>query len=160
MKLTDQSFLPLFFFIFVPMLAFSQQQSQQNKSEIINSSTITVNKKKNCRCCSKWVQYLKKNGFSVKVKTPDPVSTVKDSLDVPENLRSCHTAIINGYVVEGHVPTEAITKLLQNQPEAKGISVPGMPTGTPGMGSDGSSYKVYLFNKQGEQSVFGTYSEK
>ena len=159
MKLTNQLFLPLILFILVPALAFSQQESQHNKSKIINSSTITVNKKTNCRCCTKWVNYLKDNGFTVAVKTPDSISAVKDKLDVPGDLRSCHTATINGYVVEGHVPTEAIIKLLQTQPEAKGIAVPGMPTGTPGMGSDGTSYKVHLFNEQGKQSVFGTYSE-
>ena len=86
-----------------------------------------------CECCGDWVTHLEADGFVVEVVMTDALEAVKDRHGVPAPLRSCHTAIIEGYVVEGHVPAADIHRLLQQRPQAGGIAVPGMPVGSPGM---------------------------
>ncbi len=93
----------------------------------------TVYKSPECGCCHVWVGYLRENGFDVDVKDMDDVTPVKDRFGVPDDLWSCHTAVIGGYTVEGHVPVEAINRLLAEKPQVKGIALPGMPSGSPGM---------------------------
>ena len=107
-----------------------------------------------CGCCGGYAEYLKAGGFSVKqVKTED-VSSVKLKEGVPENATSCHTAVYNGYFVEGHVPIEAIRKLGQERPEIDGIALPGMPSGSPGMGGAKTSTFIIYAAKNGEMSEF------
>ncbi len=93
----------------------------------------TVYKSPECGCCHVWVGYLRENGFDVRVKDMDDVTSVKNRFGVPDDLWSCHTAVIGGYAVEGHVPVEAINRLLAEKPRIKGIALPGMPSGSPGM---------------------------
>ncbi len=93
----------------------------------------TVYKSPECGCCHVWVGYLRENGFDVRVKDMDDMTSVKDRFGVPDDLWSCHTAVIGGYAVEGHVPVEAINRLLAEKPEIKGIDLPAMPSGSPGM---------------------------
>ena len=97
------------------------------------SIEATVYKSPECGCCHVWAGYLRYNGFDVLVKDMDDVTPVKNFFRIPDDLRSCHTAIIGGYAVEGHVPVEAIDRLLAEKPEIKGIALPGMPSGSPGM---------------------------
>jgi hypothetical protein len=114
-----------------------------------------------CSCCGKWINHMEKNGFEVE-NIPEPaMNRIKEKLGVPQNLLSCHTAIINDYIIEGHVAAEDIKRLLELQPQAHGLSVPGMPMGSPGMEYEGrrQRYDVLIFDKTGESTVFNSYSE-
>ena len=94
---------------------------------------INVSKDPNCGCCTGWVEHLRNNGFTATVTDTKDMPAVKTRLGVPEKLASCHTAEIAGYVIEGHVPAHAINRLLAEKPKARGLAVPGMPIGSPGM---------------------------
>ena len=109
---------------------------------------MIVTKDPNCGCCGGWVEHMKAAGFSVEVITSSDVDQVKLRLGVPDDLASCHTAEVSGYVVEGHVPADAVKRLLAEKPQARGLAVPGMPMGSPGMevaGKAPESYEVVLF---------------
>ena len=94
---------------------------------------MTVYKSATCGCCSKWVEHMQANGFDVKAIDVDDIDKVKRDAAFPRSAASCHTAIVNGYVVEGHVPADAVLKVLKEKPGDSGIAVPGMPMGSPGM---------------------------
>ena len=117
---------------------------------------IVVYKKPECSCCKKWIDYLKEFDYKVTVKSTRNVLAEKARLGVPESLAACHTAVIDGYVVEGHVTARDIKRLLLFRPDIKGIAVPGMPVGTPGMerGSAREPYNVMSFDDQGKIEVF------
>ena len=120
---------------------------------------ITVSKDPTCGCCGGWVDHLKAEGFAVEVTETKAINRVKARLGVPSDLAACHTAEIAGYVIEGHVPAAAIRRLLAEKPQAKGLAVPGMPVGSPGMEVEGSapeSYDVVLFGSFG-QRVFARF---
>lgn len=120
---------------------------------------MTVYRSPTCGCCGKWLEHMKKNGFTVKdIKTED-MAGIKKQYGVPENLQSCHTALVNGYVVEGHVPASDVGELLKKRPDAAGLTVPGMPSGTPGMEMGGRKdpFAVLEFDKQGNTRVFHDY---
>ena len=116
----------------------------------------TVYKSPTCGCCSLWGRHLEAEGFEVVAVDRDDMTVVKDSLGVPGDLASCHTAVIDGYVVEGHVPAASIRRLLDERPDARGLAVPGMPLGSPGMeqGDRRQSYDVLLVDRNGEAVVF------
>jgi hypothetical protein len=110
-----------------------------------------------CGCCRKWVAHLTANGFAVTLNDAPSMKAVKDRLGVPADLSSCHTGEIGGYVIEGHVPADAVKRLLADKPEARGLAVPGMPAGSPGMeGGEPETYDVMLFGA-GEPRVFGRF---
>lgn len=118
-------------------------------------STITVYKSPDCGCCVKWVDYLKEHNFSVVVKNVSNTQQIKSSFDVPAKLRTCHTATIGEYVIEGHVPAAAINRMLSEKPQIKGIAVPGMPATSPGMGtSSGDDFNVYTFDDKGNYEFY------
>jgi len=120
---------------------------------------MTVTRDPNCGCCSNWVKHIKAAGFPVDVVEIDDVMPLKAKLGVPEALMSCHTAEIGGYVIEGHVPAEAVKRLLVERPKAIGIAVPGMPVGSPGMEVPGQApqpYEIAIFSA-GKQHVFARY---
>jgi hypothetical protein len=109
---------------------------------------ITVYKNPTCSCCEKWVQYLQKEGFEVKAVNRDDLAPIKKKAGVPPAMSACHTALVDGYVIEGHVPAEAIRKLLQERPDTRGLAVPGMPANSPGMGEmDGKLKTLTLEGK-------------
>lgn len=116
----------------------------------------TVYKSPTCGCCSLWNRHLEANGFEVVSHDRVDMTVVKDSLGVPSDLTSCHTAVIDGYIVEGHVPATSIQRLLEERPDALGLTVPGMPLGSPGMeqGDMKQSYDVLLVDNNGEATVF------
>ena len=120
---------------------------------------ITVYKSPTCGCCSDWVTHLRDNGFSVDVKEEVNMQPIKRRGKVPKQLASCHTATIAGYVVEGHVPAEQIERLLRQKPSLHGISVPGMPVGSPGMerGDYVEPYSVVGFTTSGDTTVVAQY---
>lgn len=120
---------------------------------------IIVNKDPSCGCCSAWVEHLRAAGFVTQVREISDMGPLKRRLGVPAALASCHTAEVEGFVVEGHVPAPIIRRLLEERPSAIGIAVPGMPVGSPGMelpGTPGETYEVVLFGPA-SQRVFARY---
>jgi hypothetical protein len=112
-----------------------------------------------CGCCHKWVDHLAVNGFVVDVRDAANLAAIKANLGVPADLAACHTAEIGGYVIEGHVPAVAIKRLLAEKPAGRGLAVPGMPIGSPGMeveGADPDVYEVVLFGA-GAPQTFGRF---
>jgi hypothetical protein len=123
------------------------------------SNEIEVHRSPSCNCCGKWVDHLKLNNFNVKDIVSNDVQSVKDKYGVTKEVASCHTAIIKGYVVEGHVPADDINNLLKNKPEVVGLTVPGMVTGTPGMemGGKKDAYNVLSFDKNKQTKILNSY---
>ena len=118
---------------------------------------MTVYKSSTCGCCSKWVEHMQANGFDVKAIDVDDIDKVKRERGVPADAASCHTAIVNGYIVEGHVPADAVLKVLKEKPAIAGIAVPGMPMGSPGMevpGGQKEAFNIVAFDKAGKTSVY------
>ena len=123
---------------------------------------IEVYRSPTCGCCSKWMAHLKENQFVIKDNVTEDMQAIRDKYGVPKNMASCHTALVDGYVIEGHVPAADIKKLLKIKPAVIGISVPGMPSGTPGMEMGGRKdpYKVVSFDKENKYKVFNSYEGK
>ena len=118
---------------------------------------MTVYKSSTCGCCSKWVEHMQANGFEVKAIDVDDIDKVKHERGVPDSAASCHTAVVNGYVVEGHVPADAVLKVLKEKPPIAGIAVPGMPMGAPGMevpSGQKAAYTIVSFDKTGKTAVY------
>lgn len=120
---------------------------------------VTVFKDANCGCCKDWVEHLRTHGYQVTARDTSDVSGIKRAGRVPQRLYSCHTAFVNGYVVEGHVPAQDIQRMLDEKPRIAGIAVPGMPVGSPGMevGNRKDRYEVIAFNRDGTTSVFARH---
>ncbi len=119
---------------------------------------ITVYKSPTCGCCSKWVRHLQDNGFEVDAINHNDMNSVKSTAGVPSRLASCHTAMVGGYIIEGHVPAADIRHLLEEQPAVAGLTVPGMPMGSPGMeGVRHDRYNVLTFTKDGDSKVFSQH---
>lgn len=124
-------------------------------SKTSNAQAITVYKSPTCGCCKKWISHLEANGFEVTAHDTYDMQSVKQANGVADHLSSCHTAIVNGYVIEGHVPADSIKRLLKEKPVAAGLTVPGMPMGSPGMeGPRKDPYNVLLFNRAGDSAIF------
>jgi len=121
---------------------------------------ITAYRLSTCGCCHLWGGHLERNGFQVTMNIVPDMAEYRLRFGVPKKLESCHTAIVEGYTIEGHVPAGDILRLLKERPAAKGLAVPGMATGSPGMEGDGSvrdAYDVLLFTEDGKTSVFHHY---
>ncbi|NOI28930.1 DUF411 domain-containing protein [Vibrio coralliilyticus] len=113
-----------------------------------------------CGCCTEWTKHMQEAGFTVEEKLHDDMNPIKQKLGIKPQLASCHTAEINGFVFEGHVPAQDIKAFLENPPKnAKGLAVPGMPMGSPGMeyGNQKDAYSVYAFNEQGQVFEYRSY---
>ncbi|RFF28024.1 MULTISPECIES: DUF411 domain-containing protein [unclassified Wenzhouxiangella] len=144
------------------LTAGCQAQSDDQDSEQVLKSTqheMTVYHDPQCGCCGKWVEHMQANGFDVEEVPTTDMGRVKREHGVPRELPSCHTAVVGDYVIEGHVPAEDVLRLLAEQPNARGLSVPGMPLGSPGMEVDHRrmAYDVVLFKGDGETEVFNHY---
>lgn len=110
---------------------------------------VTVYKSPYCGCCTGWVKHMQDEGFDVTVKDVEDLTPVKTFYKVAPEMASCHTAVVDGYVVEGHVPAHVVRRLLDEKPETRGISLPGMPTGVPGMdGPDQGPYVYYTLDDE------------
>ena len=119
--------------------------------------TMTIYMSPTCGCCAKWVDHVKAAGFKTVVHEEEGMDTVKESLGVPRDMRSCHTAQVDKYLIEGHVPAEDIRKLLAAKPRAAGLAAPGMPASSPGMAVPGAPhepYDVLIFRHDGTSEVF------
>ena len=123
---------------------------------------MQVYKTATCGCCAKWVEHLKANGFDVTVENVPSTAPYRAKYGVPEAMGSCHTGVVNGYSIEGHVPAREILRLIKSEAKAKGLAVPGMPMGSPGMeaGDRVDAYSVMLFDANGKASVYQNYPAK
>lgn len=122
------------------------------------AGVMDVYKSPNCGCCAKWVDHMRDNGFEVKVHATDNMQPVKMRAGIQPGMGSCHTALIDGYVIEGHVPADDVKRLLEEKPPARGLAVPGMPMGSPGMeGPRSERYNVVLFRNSGGNQVFARH---
>jgi hypothetical protein len=126
--------------------------------------TMEVYKSPTCGCCSKWVDHVRAGGFTVNVTdlSDEALATLKEKHGIPRTAQSCHTGLVGGYVVEGHVPVGEVHRLLKEGPAVAGIAVGGMPTGSPGMevpGRPAQTYNVVTFTKQGALGVFSTQNK-
>lgn len=117
---------------------------------------MTVHKDPNCGCCGDWVVHLRAHGFQVTEVETQAINRVKAKLGIPSELASCHTGEIAGYLIEGHVPASAVGRLLKERPKAKGLAVPGMPLGSPGMGGEPEEFDVILFGGDAPK-VYGRF---
>ncbi|MES2562518.1 MAG: DUF411 domain-containing protein [Pseudomonadota bacterium] len=143
--------LKLYRFVTVTLLAGMSALS-------LAEPTITVYKDPNCGCCAAWIDHLKANGFKAQVHDVRDMTPHKKKLRVPERLASCHTAVIEGYTIEGHVPASQIRRLLAERPKARGLAVPDMPQGSPGMETGKlDPYDVLLFTDSGSSRVYSSF---
>lgn len=126
-----------------------------------SSTKMTVYKDPDCGCCQSWIDIIRADGFDATGKnvTRQSLMRFKQASGLPEEMTSCHTGVVEGYIVEGHVPPSDIRRLLAERPDAIGLSVPGMPYGSPGMGpeSEREAYDVFLIRSGGKVEVFSSY---
>jgi hypothetical protein len=116
---------------------------------------VTVYKSPTCGCCGNYISYLEREGFDVETIQTQEMDEIKDRNGVPHNMRSCHTSVFGDYIVEGHIPLAAVEKLLIDKPQIRGIAMPGMPQGSPGMpGPKQGEFIVYSLNNDGSTSEF------
>ena len=141
------------------LFPINQAISDESSSHGDEKPLITVYKSATCGCCKQWVSYLENEGFKVKAINHDKLDTIKAENGLTEpSLKSCHTALVDGYVIEGHVPANDIERLLAERPKAVGLTAPGMPMMSPGMNSlKPKDYNVLLFQKNGKSRVYNSY---
>jgi hypothetical protein len=138
----------------------AQQQGPEVASQA--APVMTVYRSPSCGCCSDWVDYVEQHGYHVEVQDVQNPALVKAEHGIPLPLQSCHTAVIDGYVIEGHVPVDSIERLLAERPAVVGIAVPGMPIGSPGMEVAGTApepFEVVTFDAAGATTVFARYPQ-
>lgn len=142
-----------------PQTFYEQPSATEFTGELYDGDiTMTMYHGEGCMCCERWADYLRNHDITVEEKQLADIHTIKDENEIPTRLRSCHTAIVDGYVVEGHVPVEDIRRLLNERPDAIGISVPGMPPNSPGMDQPVSrEYQVVLFDES-DLSVYAVHN--
>lgn len=134
----------------------------QDKIAVEAPIAMTVYKSPTCGCCGKWVEHMEEAGFEVTVDDFADMSMIKEQHGIQPDLQSCHTAIVGDYIIEGHVPADAIERLLAEQPDIAGLVVPGMPIGSPGMEVDGyedAPFTVFAFDVDGETMPYTRYPE-
>lgn len=145
--------MKIYLFLLIQLFSLSSFAAETSNVE------IKVYRDPECQCCHKWISHLEENKFNVlDILTPD-MASVKEAVHLPKQMASCHTAMIEGYVIEGHVPAADIRRLLAERPDIAGLSVPQMPVGTPGMemGERKDNFNVFQFNKEGKYSIFTSY---
>ncbi|MEO1209742.1 MAG: DUF411 domain-containing protein [Cyanobacteria bacterium J06638_20] len=121
---------------------------------------LTVFRSPTCGCCGLWIEHMEAAGFTVKDNLTEDMTAIKEQYGVPANLASCHTTVVDGYIVEGHIPAEDVQRLLIEKPDVAGIAVPGMPIGSPGMESGDyvEPYTVFSFTEDGMTAAFAEHS--
>ena len=133
----------------------------QNKNNFANSALanndIVVYKTANCGCCLNYINYMARQGLEVETKnvSEDDIARIKDEYEIPHDMWSCHTSLVGRYIVEGHIPLEAIEKLVSENPDIRGIAMPGMPSGSPGMpGLKTRPFEIYSLHNNGSTELF------
>lgn len=141
------------------MLPAGNLAAESADTESANSELVKVYRDPNCSCCHRWIEHLRRNGYQVKDHQTGRLNLIKQELNIPARLASCHTATVDGYIIEGHVPASDISRLLNERPDIRGLSVPGMPIGSPGMemGDRSDTYSVIGFDADQQTSVFQHY---
>ena len=139
----------------------AKAQQHASVDDKVGSKRLEVYKSPTCGCCGAWVDHMKEHGYTVEVHDTDNMQAIKEKAGILPGGGSCHTAFIDGYVIEGHVPAADIRRILEERPDAVGLAVPGMPYGSPGMGpeDDREAYDVFLIRKDGSTEVFSSYAE-
>ncbi len=152
------------FYTAFAVLLLSLFAAAYNNQSYAGEKVITAYKSSTCGCCKSWILHLEESalikdmGYKIKAVDSSNMSLIKDNMGVPPGARSCHTAMINDYVIEGHVPAQDIIKLVQEKRDVAGLAVPGMPMGSPGMeGSRVDHYSVYEFDLQGNAAIVNQY---
>ena len=156
----------LIFSGFLIVNILNSQESSAKTQENIDIRKVVSYRSASCGCCKKWINHLRDNGLEVVDNIVEDVSVIKNQYQIPNNLRSCHSAQIANYTIEGHVPIESINKLFREKPNINGIAVPGMPLGSPGMAMHSheshshvyENYKVVSFSKTGKTKIFDEIS--
>lgn len=124
-------------------------------STVAAAETIDIYKQTGCECCAKWAEHLRSNGIDTRVHETDELHKIKAKFGVPDEVASCHTGKVGNYFIEGHVPADLVQKLLKERPKARGLAVPGMPAGSPGMeGTYKVDYSVLLIRPAGDYTVY------
>ena len=159
MKTINSAPFALAFVLFVFAIGAGAEDRQAPQDKATSNEHVTVYREPTCDCCIKWARYLRDRGFHVTIRNATNMYAVRTANRVPAGLASCHTALVEGYVVEGHVPVESVSRLLETRPDdVIGIAVPGMPIGSPGMeGPNPQRYAVIAFHRDGRTSVFARY---
>lgn len=141
------------------MLPAGNLAAESADAERVNSELIKVYRDPDCSCCHRWIEHLRRNGYQVEDHKTGRLNLIKQELNIPSRLASCHTATVDGYIIEGHVPASDIRRLLNERPNIHGLSVPGMPIGSPGMemGDRSDAYSVIGFDADQQTSVFQHY---
>lgn len=140
----------------------AQQNAAQQNAAQKKAVVVEVYKTPTCGCCSKWVEHLQASGFTVRTTNQDDLSQLKAKHRIPPKAQSCHTGLVDGYVLEGHVPAADVHRLLKERPAVLGLAVPGMPIGSPGMEVSGMkphAFDVLAFDKQGGTKVFASHNK-
>lgn len=145
--------------LMMPLATLAQSEWDKNPQSQSEPATITVYRSENCNCCHKWIEHLERHDFEVVDRISGNMRDIKQELGLPPQMASCHTAQIDGYLIEGHVPAADIKHLLSAQPDIAGLSVPQMPVGTPGMemGERKDAFNVIAFDKDSAFEVFNQY---
>ncbi len=120
----------------------------------LKGTAVTVYKTATCGCCANYVTYLERSGLEVDAVNVPSLGDIKKQYSIPSDLQSCHTTVIGDYVVEGHVPVEAISKLMSEKPAIRGIGMAGMPSGSPGMPGAKEPFFIYELTEAGKGSLF------
>ncbi len=155
--MVDKKIVAFIGIVFVAGILLFLNSPTQKTSDVVDAGElrISVFKSPTCGCCNGWVEYLEENGLKVITVNTQDMSSIKEQYQVPEEMESCHTAVIEDYFVEGHVPVEAIKKLIEEKPAIKGIALPGMPIGAPGMpGPKTSPFEVYAISDDAPSVFF------
>lgn len=119
------------------------------------AASVTLYKNPTCACCADWAEHMRENGYRVDVKDGADLAGVRAEHGIPFSAASCHTAVVDGYALEGHVPAGVVTRMLEERPQVAGLAVPGMPMGVPGMPGEGlRSYDVLSFTQDGATQVY------
>lgn len=145
--------------LLLPCFAFASEWDEARLA-LEAPQQITVYSDANCQCCHKWIQHLQQNGFEVVDEKRNDMASIKQQLGLPVKMASCHTAVVEEYLIEGHVPADDIKQLLQDRPEQiKGLSVPQMPVGTPGMemGARKDDFIVFSFDAEDAFGIYNAY---
>lgn len=157
-------FISMVVFAIVSFYSMSVMADGESVSTDLNPAELTVYKSPSCKCCSKWIRHVKKNGFEVNALNDRNLSALKISRGIQKPYQSCHTAISkDGYVFEGHVPAKFIKKFLREKPKGSiGLSVPAMPVGTPGMEyrNKFTAYKVLLLKSDGSSETYASVNSQ
>ena len=131
-----------------------------NATEAVMATEVTMYKDPNCGCCGDWAKHLEAEGFTVTEKLSSDMGSIKAKYGVAPKLASCHTALIDGYIIEGHVPADDVKRLLKERPDVAGLTAPGMPMHSPGMQAAGlppKGYDVLSFDKNGNSAIYHAY---